>query len=73
MSSPLGSHGIAQSKNRAAVVTNHKVMKNHGDLAVRRVLRRYPPGHCRKCGYNLTGNVSGKCSECGTEIMENEK
>ncbi|MBU0719269.1 MAG: hypothetical protein KJ749_13555 [Planctomycetes bacterium] len=23
---------------------------------------------CPKCGYNLTGNVSGVCSECGTEI-----
>jgi hypothetical protein len=23
---------------------------------------------CRKCGYNLTGNVSGVCSECGTSI-----
>ena len=22
------------------------------------------PGHCRKCGYDLTGNVSGCCSEC---------
>jgi hypothetical protein len=28
--------------------------------------RRIPPGHCRKCGYNLTGNVSGRCPECGT-------
>jgi hypothetical protein len=27
--------------------------------------RRIPPGHCQKCGYNLTGNVSGACSECG--------
>ena len=27
--------------------------------------RRIPPGHCQRCGYNLTGNVSGKCSECG--------
>jgi hypothetical protein len=27
--------------------------------------RRIPPGHCRKCGYNLTGNVSGTCPECG--------
>ncbi len=27
---------------------------------------RIPPGHCQKCGYNLTGNVSGICSECGT-------
>ena len=27
--------------------------------------RRIPPGHCQRCGYNLTGNVSGVCSECG--------
>jgi len=27
--------------------------------------RRYPPGHCQTCGYNLTGNVSGRCPECG--------
>ncbi len=26
---------------------------------------RYPPGHCRKCGYDLTGNESGTCPECG--------
>lgn len=29
---------------------------------------RPTPGHCRKCGYNLTGNVSGVCPECGTPI-----
>lgn len=29
--------------------------------------RRHPLGHCRKCGYNLTGNVSGVCPECGME------
>jgi len=28
--------------------------------------RRIPPGHCPCCGYNLTGNTSGVCSECGT-------
>jgi hypothetical protein len=28
--------------------------------------RRIPPGHCRHCGYNLTGNISGVCPECGT-------
>jgi hypothetical protein len=27
---------------------------------------RYRPGHCRTCGYDLTGNVSGVCPECGT-------
>lgn len=29
---------------------------------------RIPPGQCQTCGYNLTGNVSGVCSECGTKI-----
>ena len=27
--------------------------------------RRPPAGHCQTCGYDLTGNVSGKCPECG--------
>ncbi len=30
---------------------------------------RMPSGHfCRSCGYDLTGNVSGVCPECGTPI-----
>lgn len=28
--------------------------------------RRPSLGHCQKCGYDLTGNVSGRCPECGT-------
>jgi hypothetical protein len=32
------------------------------------VRRPFPPGRCRKCGYNLTGNVSGRCPECGTPV-----
>ncbi|GMU24134.1 MAG: hypothetical protein AMXMBFR13_42110 [Phycisphaerae bacterium] len=28
--------------------------------------RRFPPGHCPQCGYNLTGNTSAVCSECGS-------
>ena len=27
-----------------------------------------PSGHCRRCGYNLTGNVSGRCPECGAAV-----
>lgn len=32
--------------------------------------RRKPPGHCQKCGYDLTGNVTGVCPECGVRIGE---
>ena len=30
--------------------------------------QRIPPGHCKACRYNLTGNVSGVCPECGVRI-----
>ncbi len=36
------------------------------DIRLRRTV--HPPGYCLKCGYNLTGNVSGRCPECGTTI-----
>lgn len=26
------------------------------------------PGECRRCGYDLTGNASGVCPECGAPI-----
>lgn len=29
---------------------------------------RHKKGLCRQCGYDLTGNVSGRCPECGTAI-----
>ncbi len=29
---------------------------------------RIPLGHCQNCGYNLTGNVSGVCPECGESV-----
>ena len=35
-------------------------------LVSRRAAIRPPRGHCRTCGYNLTGNTSGVCPECGT-------
>jgi len=28
--------------------------------------QHHPAGQCRRCGYCLTGNVSGICPECGT-------
>ena len=27
-------------------------------------------GRCLDCGYNLTGNVSGICPECGTPVPD---
>ena len=30
--------------------------------------RKLGPNACRACGYDLTGNESGKCSECGKTI-----
>jgi predicted RNA-binding Zn-ribbon protein involved in translation (DUF1610 family) len=30
-------------------------------------LRKVAAGHCVSCGYDLTGNQSGRCPECGTE------
>lgn len=32
--------------------------------------RRRKRGLCVKCGYDLTGNTSGKCPECGSEVGE---
>ena len=32
--------------------------------------RPFPPGHCQRCGYDLTGNVSGRCPECGTLLKD---
>jgi hypothetical protein len=31
--------------------------------------RRFPSGHCQLCGYNLKGNQSGVCPECGSLIV----
>jgi len=30
--------------------------------------RRIRPGCCLRCGYDLTGNTSGVCSECGDKV-----
>lgn len=34
-------------------------------LRRRRACRWHPPGTCRRCGYSLVGNLSGRCPECG--------
>ncbi len=34
-------------------------------VVMHRWMRQLPAGCCRTCGYDLTGNVSGRCPECG--------
>jgi len=34
---------------------------------------RYGPGHCRRCGYDLNKNESGRCPECGATCERVEK
>ncbi len=43
---------------------------------IRRVFvedRRQHHGACVTCGYNLTGNVSGVCPECGTGLAGRDR
>jgi hypothetical protein len=35
--------------------------------------RRFPVGHCHHCGYDLTGNLSGRCPECGHPVEDEAK
>lgn len=37
-------------------------------ILFRRRRRRERNGQCIHCGYDLTGNTSGKCPECGTPV-----
>ena len=44
-------------------------------LAYEYLISRTEPSHpcCQSCTYNLTGNVSGICPECGTPIPEEQR
>jgi hypothetical protein len=49
----------------AAVVSLYLMLRRSYLIGERELRRRQ--GRCPVCGYDLTGNVSGVCSECGTE------
>jgi hypothetical protein len=46
------------------------VVGGAGLLIVYRARRRQQTGQCARCGYDLTGNVSGVCPECGETAPE---
>ena len=54
------SYNIIRKLHIAAVVATPTAILFYRDR------RRIPPNHCQRCSYNLTGNVSGRCPECGT-------
>jgi rRNA maturation endonuclease Nob1 len=42
-------------------------------VRAQRIQKNRPsPNDCQRCNYNLTGNVSGICPECGTPIEAEE-
>jgi predicted RNA-binding Zn-ribbon protein involved in translation (DUF1610 family) len=44
-----------------------------GDVVrIRRTQKKPAPGCCASCGYNLTGNVSGRCPECGVPAIKED-
>ena len=46
----------------------HVVLPVATAAALLRLRKVNHPGHCKTCDYDLTGNVTGICSECGTPI-----
>lgn len=41
-----------------------------GGLIAYTLRRQLEPGQCLRCGYDLTGNISGICPECGTSVAK---
>jgi hypothetical protein len=75
-------HGLSASATRGTLVTRQVEMTLWLPLLVFllfpvvafirgpvRRWRRRKRGECVACGYDLTGNVSGICPECGAEIQ----
>ncbi len=42
-------------------------------MLVWRFVPKFPRGHCRRCGYNLTGLTEARCPECGTGFGRSDK
>lgn len=45
----------------------------YGEARHRGLVQRARRGLCVKCGYDLTGNISGVCPECGTPRVARQR
>jgi len=70
MIAPCGSLLILLAVDMSATRTLRRVGLKVGFMGVKdeEVERLLNPMLCKGCGYDLTGNVSGICSECGRPI-----
>ncbi len=44
-----------------------------GDVVLPHSYKQIPEDECLSCGYDLTGNVSGICPECGTPLHPQQR
>lgn len=70
MIAPCGNFLLLFLINQSVVRTLRKAGLRVGFMGVKdeEVDRALDPSLCRGCGYNLTGNVSGFCPECGIPV-----
>ena len=67
MIAPCGNFLLLILINQSVIRTLRRAGLHVGFMGVKdeEVERVLDPALCRGCGYNLTGNVSGVCPECG--------
>ena len=51
------------------LAANALIYPSLGALLLLSLKEPNPPNTCTRCAYDLTGNVSGVCPECGTAIQ----
>ncbi len=56
------------SSQAASVLSKAGLRVGIFGVSDREVMAKRNLNLCRQCGYDLTGNVSGRCPECGTMI-----
>ncbi len=63
--------GLVRPKRRECTMCAGTGRRDPGPIAVQMVMteeQEADTGKCRRCEYDLRGNVSGICPECGTPI-----